>query len=73
MENLDDLKKWINGLVIEIIKGVAKEIADVKFANEKANKKIEDLENRLAVLENDYKMKYHSVMMDKDYYDEYYK
>ena len=73
MENLDDLKKWINGLVIEIINGAAKEIADVKFANEKANKKIEDLESRLAVLENDYKMKHHGVMIDKDYYDDYYK
>lgn len=73
MENLDDLKKWINGLVIELIKGVAKEIADVKFASEKANKKIADLESRLAVLENDYKMKHHNVMMDKDYYDDYYK
>jgi hypothetical protein len=73
MENLDDLKKWINGLVIELIKCFAKEIADVKFENEKANKKIADLESRLAVLENDYKMKHHSVMMDKDYYDDYYK
>ena len=73
MENLDDLKKWINGLVIEIIKGVAKEIADVKFANEKANKKIADLESRLVVLENDYKMKHPSVVMNKDYYDDYYK
>ena len=73
MENLDDLKKWINGLVIELIKGVAKEIADVKFASEKANKKIADLESRLAVLENDYKMKHNNVMMDKDYYDDYYK
>jgi peptidoglycan hydrolase CwlO-like protein len=73
MENLDDLKKWINDLVIELIKGVAKEIADVKFESKKANKKIADLENRLAVLENDYKMKHHSVMMDKDYYDDYYK
>lgn len=73
MENLDDLKKWINDLVIEIIESVAKEVAEVKFANEKANKKIEDLEKRLVVLENDYKMKHHNVMMDKDYYDEYYK
>lgn len=73
MENLDDLKKWINGLVFELIKCFAKEIADVKFENEKANKKIADLESRLAVLENDYKMKHHSVMMDKDYYDDYYK
>ena len=73
MENLDDLKKWINGLVIELIKGVAKEIADAKFESKKANKKIADLESRLAVLENDYKMTHHNVMMDKDYYDDYYK
>ena len=69
MENLDDVKRSIEN----IIKFFDEKVAGLTLANQEANKKIEALEKRIEFLENDYDQSHHSVMMDKDYYDDYYK